>query len=199
MVELSLTPFLILGNKIDSQVAVSEVEVREYFGLSQTTGKGKVSLENIRPIEIFMCSVLMRQGYGEGIPLCASFSHTHSRFLAYLTDFASTYRIPVAVLLYKIRALSRSLCWGPLVLVLLPAHFLLITNLGLLAPIPVAPVCWSAVQPPEIYACRALDRGSSHRWDLPSLHVCLITVLFLALIAFVLAGRSALRWYLPML
>ncbi|XP_077468856.1 small COPII coat GTPase SAR1A [Stigmatopora argus] len=63
---ISNVPVLILGNKIDRPEAISEDALRGMFG--QTTGKGKVSMDdvNLRPIEIFMCSVLKRQGYGEG-------------------------------------------------------------------------------------------------------------------------------------
>lgn len=84
MEPLAKTPFLILGNKIDRMWiyflysgflltdhldpdSVSEDQLRNELGIYQTTGKGKIDLENIRPIEVFMCSVVMRQGYGEGI------------------------------------------------------------------------------------------------------------------------------------
>ena len=66
---LATVPFLILGNKIDIPYAASEDELRYRMGLSNfTTGKGRVDLANtnVRPLEVFMCSIIRKMGYGEG-------------------------------------------------------------------------------------------------------------------------------------
>jgi len=66
--QVASAPVLILGNKIDKPGAASEDELRYYMGLQGlTTGTGNVAQSelNTRPIELFMCSILKRQGYGE--------------------------------------------------------------------------------------------------------------------------------------
>jgi len=74
--ELAVTPFVILGNKIDKEGAVSEEQLRYEFGLLNTTGKNPETQpvpEGVRPIEVFMCSITMRTGYGDGIKWLANF------------------------------------------------------------------------------------------------------------------------------
>lgn len=66
--QMRSVPFVILGNKVDVPTAVSEDEMKSSLGLhGLTTGRGNVKLDSgIRPLEVFMCSVRNKQGYGEG-------------------------------------------------------------------------------------------------------------------------------------
>ena len=66
---LAGVPFLVLGNKIDIPQAAPERDLAYYLGLTGcTTGKGAVDLAGtgVRPVEVFMCSVVRKMGYGEG-------------------------------------------------------------------------------------------------------------------------------------
>ncbi|KAK2873216.1 hypothetical protein Q8A67_023113 [Cirrhinus molitorella] len=63
-------PILILGNKIDKPEAVSEDRLRKILGLyGQTTGKDAAAVIELktRALEVFMCSVMERRGYGEAL------------------------------------------------------------------------------------------------------------------------------------
>lgn len=63
--QVSSAPILVLGNKIDKPNAFSEDHLKYYLGITQmTTGKQQISRSELssRPIEVFMCSVLRRQG-----------------------------------------------------------------------------------------------------------------------------------------
>ncbi len=54
-------PILVLGNKIDQPTAVREEDIRQFFGIPSTTFS-----HGTRPIELMMCSLVRKQGYGEG-------------------------------------------------------------------------------------------------------------------------------------
>ncbi len=69
MEQLQNVPFLILGNKIDLPTAVPEHILRGQLGLSATTGKSNFSVgkdTGVRPIEVYMCSIVKKTGYGDG-------------------------------------------------------------------------------------------------------------------------------------
>jgi GTP-binding protein SAR1 len=65
--ELQNCPFLVLGNKIDMGNCASEDELRAALNLFDTAGKDKSNVRpGIRPIEVYMCSVIRKAGFKEG-------------------------------------------------------------------------------------------------------------------------------------
>uniref|UniRef100_A0A6U3BQ36 Uncharacterized protein n=2 Tax=Lotharella globosa TaxID=91324 RepID=A0A6U3BQ36_9EUKA len=65
-------PFLILGNKIDI-ASISESQCKEALGITQlATGKTGKPSAGIRPLEIFMCSVVKEAGYPDGFKWLAN-------------------------------------------------------------------------------------------------------------------------------
>lgn len=71
--ELANVPFVILGNKIDLPRAVPEDVLKDALGIAgMTTGK-QAKPTGVRPMEVFMCSVVKKVGYGDGFRWLAQF------------------------------------------------------------------------------------------------------------------------------
>jgi len=69
-------PFVVLGNKIDIPTAASEDELRGALGLPYHLTYGREVRKNepaVRPVEIFMVSVVKRMGYAEGFQWLSKF------------------------------------------------------------------------------------------------------------------------------
>ena len=63
-------PFLVLGNKMDVPGSAQEQELRMHLQLHETTGKGPGAGNRdagVRPTELFMCSLLKKYGYRDGL------------------------------------------------------------------------------------------------------------------------------------
>jgi len=73
---LANVPFVVLGNKIDIPVAASEEELRYSLGLMShmTYGRDtKKGQSNVRPVELFMVSVVKGMGYAEAFQWLSGF------------------------------------------------------------------------------------------------------------------------------
>ncbi|CEM11651.1 unnamed protein product [Vitrella brassicaformis CCMP3155] len=73
--ELSTVPFVVLGNKIDVPSAASEDELRQALGLysHMTYGRDRKGDSGVRPVELFMCSVVKRMGYADAFRWLSQF------------------------------------------------------------------------------------------------------------------------------
>ncbi|MES1917984.1 hypothetical protein MHBO_000019 [Bonamia ostreae] len=64
---LNNVPVCILGNKVDNPYAASEETLKDVLDLRMClTGKNAPKTKDIRPVELFMCSVVKRFGYDKG-------------------------------------------------------------------------------------------------------------------------------------
>eukprot|EP00928_Gymnodinium_smaydae_P022691 TRINITY_DN1897_c0_g1_i1.p1 TRINITY_DN1897_c0_g1~~TRINITY_DN1897_c0_g1_i1.p1 ORF type:complete len:219 (-),score=66.27 TRINITY_DN1897_c0_g1_i1:106-687(-) len=73
---LSTVPFVVLGNKIDIPVAASEDELRNVLGLYSHMTYGRDTKKNdtgVRPVELFMVSIVKRMGYAEAFQWLSQF------------------------------------------------------------------------------------------------------------------------------
>jgi len=73
---LASVPFVVLGNKIDIPVAASEEELRYSLGLMShmTYGRdNKKGEPNVRPVELFMVSVVKGMGYADAFQWLSGF------------------------------------------------------------------------------------------------------------------------------
>jgi len=73
--ELANVPFVVLGNKIDVPSAASEDELRQALGLysHMTYGRDRKGDSGVRPVELFMCSVVKRMGYADAFRWLSQF------------------------------------------------------------------------------------------------------------------------------
>ena len=75
--EFEDVPIAVLGNKIDLPRALTEQELKEVLKLDgQTTGKGLSTPQSelqSRPLEVFMCTVKHKSGYGDAFRWVAQY------------------------------------------------------------------------------------------------------------------------------